>query len=253
MTTEVTTAIPSSLMTTVAAHGKAVAAADNRAVLADFMPDRIGQLIASADVPNQLAGSQVRSITDAGDGRYDAIIRYTKPDDTWFELRSRWLLFDDGTWRVLHVRNIPDTPPWMNLTGPSDDGVDAAHWEGLRAGRLLLQQCGACTTWIWAPRWLCPNCHSFDLRWMPVQPAGTVYSWTRTWQPFSPESRGHLPYLVVLVELPGAGGRRVLGVLAHADGVTPVIGAAVRGQIEQPPDGSGHWPLIRWHLDGTPQ
>jgi len=51
----------------------------------------------------------------------------------------------------------------------------------------------------------------------------------------------------VLVELPAAGGCRVLGVLAHADGVTPRIGDQVRGEIEQPPD-NDHWPLVRWHL-----
>jgi hypothetical protein len=53
---------------------------------------------------------------------------------------------------------------------------------------------------------------------------------------------------VVLVELPAADARRVLGVLAHADGLTPRIGAAVQGIIEQPPD-DRYWPLVRWHLD----
>ena len=155
----VTTAPPDNLVATVEAHGKAVAAADNEAVLADFMPDRIGQLIVAADVPNRLKGSQVRSITDAGNGRYDAVIRYTKPDDTWFELRSRWVPFEDGSWRVLSVRNIPDTPPWMDLTGPSPDGLDTPHWDGLRAGKLLLQRCHDCASWIWSPRPICPNCH----------------------------------------------------------------------------------------------
>ena len=40
----------------------------------------------------------------------------------------------------------------------------------------------------------------------------------------------------------------VLGVLAHADGLTPRIGAAVQGIIEQPGD-DRYWPLVRWHLD----
>lgn len=242
------TLAPDDLVSTVEAHGKAVAAADNRAVLADFMPDRIGQLIASADVPRTLKGSQVQSITAVEEGRYDAIIRYTRADDSWFELRSRWVRFDDGTWRVLSVRNIPDTPPWIDLTGPSPDGLDAPHWDGLRAGKLVLQQCSDCSTWIWSPRPICPQCHSFAVSWHDVDPVGTVYSWTRTWQPFSPQSTGHLPYVVVLVELPAAGRRRVVGVLADADGVTPRIGATVRGQIEQPPDAK-HWPLIRWHLE----
>ncbi|MUL65964.1 hypothetical protein BOO86_15920 [Mycobacterium sp. CBMA 234] len=240
--------VPTDLTDTVEAHGKAVAAADNRAVLADFLPDRIGQLIASADVPTRLKAAAVRSITDVGDGRYDAVIRYTKPDDEWFELRSRWVRFD-GTWRVFSVRNLPDTPPWMDLTGPSPDGLDEPHWDGLRAGQLLIQRCAGCGEWIWSPRPICPGCHSFDMHWEAVEPSGTIYSWTRTWQPFTKESTGHLPYVVVLVALTGAGGRRVLGVLAEADGVTPTIGAPVRGEIQQPPDAE-HWPLVRWHLEG---
>jgi uncharacterized protein len=241
--------IPPDLTTAVEAHGKAVAAADIRTVLADFMPDRVGQLIASADVPAELEGAEVRTIAAVDNGFYDAIIRYTRLDDEWFELRSRWVRFTDGSWRVFSVRNIPDTPPWMDLTGPSDDGLDTPHWDGLRAGRLVLQRCRDCARWTWSAQPICPECHSFDMGWEQVDPVGTVYSWTRTWQPFAPESTGHLPYVVVLVELPGAGGRRVMGVLAHGDGVTPRIGAAVRGDIEQPPDAL-HWPLLRWHLIG---
>jgi uncharacterized OB-fold protein len=244
-----TAGIPSDLITTVESHGKAVAAGDDRAVLGDFMPDRIGQLIASADVPAALKGSEVRSIAAVDDEFYDAIIRYTRLDDHWFELRSRWRRFTDGSWRVFSVRNIPDTAPWMNLTGPAEDGLDAAHWDGLLAGKLMLQRCLDCGTWTWSPRPICPACHSFRMGWEQVDPAGSVYSWTRTWQPFSSEATGHLPYVGVVVELPGAGGRRVMGVLAHADGVTPRIGAAVRGEIEQPPNGA-YWPLIRWHLVG---
>lgn len=239
--------IPAELTCTVEAHGKAVAAADNDAVLADFLPDRIGQLIGSADVPAELKDAAVQTITALGDDRFDATIRYIKPDDSWFELRSQWVKFTDGTWRVASVRNIPDTPPWMDLTGPSPDGTDIPHWEGLRDGKLMLQRCARCARWIWSPAPICPACHSFQMVWEEVEPAGTIFSWTRTWQPFVPESRGHLPYVVVLVELPAAGRRRVLGVLAHADQRTPTIGAPVRGHIEQPPD-PAHWPLLRWHL-----
>jgi uncharacterized OB-fold protein len=242
-----TGSIPADLSDTVKAHGEAVAAGDNHTVLADFMPDRIGQLVASADVPSELKGADVRAITAVGDGCYDATIRYTRPDGSWFELRSRWSRFSDDSWRVLSVRNIPETPPWMDLTGPSPDGLDRPHWEGLRTGHLLLQRCRDCRTWVWSPLPICPGCHSFDMGWEPVEPMGTIYSWTRTWQPFAPESTGHLPYVVVLVELPAADGRRVMGILAHADGITPRIGAPVHGEIEQPPD-DAHWPLVRWHL-----
>jgi hypothetical protein len=85
-----TSEAPSDLIATVETHGKAVAVGDNRVVLGDFIPDRIGQLIASADVPTTLKGAEVRNIAAVDDTLYDAIIRYTKLDDDWFELRSRW-------------------------------------------------------------------------------------------------------------------------------------------------------------------
>lgn len=251
MTASTVTSVPEELIRTVAAHGQSVAAQDNAAVLADFLPDRVGQLVASAHVPTPLKSATVRSITDVGGGFFDAVIRYTQPDDSWFELRSRWVRDASGVWRTFSVRNIPDTPPWMDLTGPSADGLDLPHWEGLRSGRLLMQRCAACATWVWSPRPICPQCHNFEMDWLPVPATGTIYSWTRTWQPFTPESSGHLPYVVVLVELSGAGGRRLMGILAHADGIVPQIGTPVRGEIEQPPD-DDHWPLIRWHLEGAP-
>jgi uncharacterized OB-fold protein len=241
--------VPSDLRIAVDAHGKAVAAADNNAVLTDFLPDRIGQLIASAEVPADVTTAAVRSITAACGGFFDAVIRYSRLDDSWFDLRSRWVEYEGG-WRVFSVRNIPDTPPWMDLTGPSADGLDAPHWDGLQAGKLMLQHCRNCSTWLWTPRPICPSCHSFDIGWDDVDPVGTVYSWTRTWQPFTPEATGHLPYVVVLVELPAAGHRRVMGVLAHADMRTVRIGERGRGEIEQPPD-DRHWPLVRWHSLGA--
>jgi uncharacterized protein len=105
-----------------------------------------------------------------------------------------------------------------------------------------------CVRWVWAPRPICPTCYSFDMGWEQVDPLGTIYSWTRTWQPFAAESTGHLPYVVVLVELPAAGSSRVLGLLSEADGVTPSIGAPVCGRIADPPDDQ-HWPLMHWHLE----
>jgi len=239
------TEVPAGLHATVQAHGKAVAAVDNSTVLDDFLPDRVGQLIASADVPTDVMSAEVRNIAAVTGGFFDAEIRYTRLDGSWFDLRSRWIEYD-RRWRVFSVRNIPDTSPWIAQTGPSPDGLDAKHWDGLLAGKLMLQRCHDCSTWIWAPRPICPACHSFDVMWEEVEPVGNVYSWTRTWQPFTQEATGHLPYVVVLVELPAADRRRVMGVLAHADGRTVRIGDRVRGKIEEPP-GDGLWPLLRWH------
>lgn len=242
----VTGPIPPELLAIVERHGRVVAAGDNAATLADFRPDRIGQLIGSAHLPEHLVSSELLRLEAEPDGLIAAYICYTAADGSATVLRSRWIQLDEG-WRVTQVRNVPDTPPVMPTAGPRDDGLDATHWEGLRAGDLRLQRCVRCGHWIWAPRAICMRCHSFDLEWPAVEAAGTIYSWTRTWQPFAPELSGHVPFVVVLAELPAAGGRRLLGVLRESDSADVRVGRAVKGEIDPPFTNDG-WPVLRWRL-----
>ncbi|UYP18674.1 zinc ribbon domain-containing protein [Rhodococcus sp. Z13] len=134
----------------------------------------------------------------------------------------------------------PATEPW----GPAPDGLDLPHWEGLVEGELRLQRCNACRAWIWGPQAICGSCHGFDIGWEKVEPAGTVYSWHRSWYPYMDEYAGRLPYVTVLVELPGADGRRVLGLLVDDIDEDPRIGDEVVGAIEL--DEGARWPLVRW-------
>jgi len=237
--------VPAELVAIAERHGQAVAAGDNDATLADFRPDRTGQLTGSARLPDRLVSSRLLRLEAEPDGLVAAYIRYTAEDGTAAVLRSRWVKLDEG-WRVTQVRNIPATPPVMPA-GPRDDGLDEPHWEGLRDGEVRVQRCARCGHWIWAPQPVCPRCHSFELAWPVVEPAGTVYSWTRTWQPFTPELSGHVPFVVVLAELPAAGRRRLLGVLRDGDGADVRVGQAVRGEIDPAPDPGG-WPVLRWRL-----
>ena len=237
------------LAAVVTRHGRAVVAGDQARILADFRPDRTALLTASARLPAGLTGSEVLKLEPEPDGLVAALIRYTAAGGQQVVLRSRWMRDEAGGWRVTQVRNLPETPPWLPA-GPIAPG-DAArpHWDGLRAHELRIQRCACCQRWIWPPSPTCPGCRGFELSWPAVEPAGRVYSWTRTWQPFAPEVSGHLPYVVVLVELPRAGHRRLLGVLREADEADVAIGMDVAGEFEDPPDGA-HAPLLRWRLTG---
>jgi uncharacterized OB-fold protein len=242
----VTGPVPPELVEVVERHGQVVAAGDNAATLADLRPDRTGQLIGSTRLPGPLVSSQLLRLEAQPDGLIAAWIRYSAADGSVTVLRSRWIRLDEG-WRVTQVRNIPETPPVMPTTGPQENGLDAPYWNGLRVGELRVQQCAQCAHWIWAPRPICPRCHSFDLRWPVVEAAGTIYSWTRTWQPFTPELSGHVPFVVVLAELPTAGHRRLLGVLCDGGDADVHAGEAVKGEIDPPPARDG-WPVLRWRL-----
>ncbi|WP_109529522.1 MULTISPECIES: Zn-ribbon domain-containing OB-fold protein [Nocardia] len=130
--------------------------------------------------------------------------------------------------------------PW----GPAEDGLDQPYWDGLRAGELRLQRCTRCREWIWGPQWICGHCHTFDPGWEPVDPVGTVYSWSRSHYPFITELAERVPYVTVLVALPNAGNRRVLGILTGEDTDRVRIGDPVTGHIEL--DEGATWPLLRW-------
>lgn len=131
------------------------------------------------------------------------------------------------------------------VASPSADRVDAPFWAGLAQGDLRIQRCAACAHWTWPPQWRCGQCGSWELGWPIVAAEGIVHALTRTRHPFSPETVGRTPYPVLLVELPGAGGARLLGLLDGVDGNELVIGAAVRGVIEATPTGL---PALRWRL-----
>lgn len=56
-----------------------------------------------------------------------------------------------------------------NKPMPVQTEISAPFWEGLKARRLLIQQCTACAHWIFYPRRHCPACMAHDLAWrLPV-------------------------------------------------------------------------------------
>jgi len=125
-------------------------------------------------------------------------------------------------------------------------GLDAPFWDGLADGAVRLPRCADCAQWVWPAQPRCPGCTSATLEWHDVRPNGRLYSWTRTWYPFVPARAEDLPYVVVLVELPAAGGVRLLGVYDGEAKGDLVIGAAMRGRIAPPSDRSFGLPSLVW-------
>jgi uncharacterized OB-fold protein len=142
----------------------------------------------------------------------------------------------------------PYLPPGLPPPAPERDGLSAPFWNGLHAGRLLVQRCGACGSWQFGPEWICHRCHAFDPSWAEVEPHGLIHSWARVWHPSHPALKDRVPYLVVLVELPQAGGVRLPGNLL-GDARQPVaIGAPVRGVFEAHDDAVPPYTLLQWRV-----
>jgi uncharacterized OB-fold protein len=73
-----------------------------------------------------------------------------------------------------------------------------------------------------------------------------IYSWERVWHPVHPALADACPYVVVLVELPGADGVRMVGNLL-GDPIAPVaIGAEVEAVFEDHHDADRSFTLVQW-------
>ena len=129
--------------------------------------------------------------------------------------------------------------------------VDGPFWEGLAANALRMQRCGQCGTWTWPPQWRCGECGSWEMAWEAVAMTGKVHAFTHTRHAFTAERQGKVPFVNLLVELPQAGGARLLGVLTGPeDGLA--IGAPLEGYVVPAGEGAHALPTLCWRLAKEP-
>jgi uncharacterized OB-fold protein len=89
-----------------------------------------------------------------------------------------------------------------------------------------LQACVRCGLLRYPPTTACPWCAEPSARWVAVDGRGTVHSYVEVHHAIQQAFRGHVPYLVLLVDLDTQKGLptedealRIVGNLATADGV----------------------------------
>jgi len=100
---------------------------------------------------------------------------------------------------------------------PVPDALSGFFWEGAREGKLLIQRCNSCGTYIHLPRPICRSCQSFDLAPAEVSGRATLYSCTYTYKAFHPYFVSRVPYLVATVELVEQPGLMLLSNLVDID------------------------------------
>ena len=111
------------------------------------------------------------------------------------------------------VSDQPRTcPPGCPRRCPTRRRPRRPYWEGTRAERAAAAALPrlrhlAVGPGVDLPPLPCPST-STGRRW---RREGVIYSWERVWHPVHPALAGHGPYIVVLVELPHAGGVRMVG------------------------------------------
>lgn len=96
-------------------------------------------------------------------------------------------------------------------TIPTPDGRNADFYRLAASGRLHLQQCTSCRHYYHPPRYLCRECGSGELEFVPSEGRGRVFSWTVTHRPVDPGWAEEIPYATVVVAMEE--GVRLVGAL----------------------------------------
>lgn len=109
----------------------------------------------------------------------------------------------------------------MNKPQPRVTELNRRYWEGLDAGRIVLQHClnQACRRAIFYPRVCCPYCQHAELEWRAATGTGRVISHSTIHRTHHDGFNDEAPYVFAAVELEE-------GVLVYAQ----LAGAPVDGE-----------------------
>ncbi len=110
----------------------------------------------------------------------------------------------------------------------------APYWEGIAAGELRYQRCGACDSAVFYPRSICPACGTPDPVWQVSAGDGVVHACSVIHRA-PPAHADEVPYVVALVDL--AEGFRMMSRIVECDPATVPVGQPVRVVYRADSDG----------------
>jgi uncharacterized OB-fold protein len=97
----------------------------------------------------------------------------------------------------------------------SRDNIE--HYRALAQGRLVINRCRECHTWIYPHRPICPECLSWNVRPEEISGHGMVFMFTLLHQLRDPSSHIMEPVPVAAVELAEQKGLRYLARIVNCD------------------------------------
>ncbi len=116
---------------------------------------------------------------------------------------------------------------------PKPSSLSKPFWDGLAAGELRFQRCGACHGATHTPALVCSRCGSGDLVWEVSSGRGVVETWTTVWRPQTPEFV--VPYMPIVVAVDE--GWQMLSNLIGCDHEAVVAGMPVELELHRLDDG----------------
>ncbi|HEY7134051.1 MAG TPA: Zn-ribbon domain-containing OB-fold protein [Acidimicrobiia bacterium] len=122
----------------------------------------------------------------------------------------------------------PSGAPPVEIAALTPDSWTEPFWVAAAEHRLVVPRCTSCGTYRMPPSPFCYACQAQGIEWVEQRGAGVVYSYTVIRHAVVPVMRDALPYVVAVVELPDAGGVRLVANLVDMDPDAVEIGMAVR-------------------------
>ena len=87
---------------------------------------------------------------------------------------------------------------------PEITPVNQTFWESAKAGKLAMQKCRDCGSWIFCPRPICVECNSENFEWVALSGRGEVFSFTVIREVVGSALRGFapdIPYVTAWIDL----------------------------------------------------
>lgn len=87
---------------------------------------------------------------------------------------------------------------------PEITPVTRSFWKAAANGKLVMQRCRDCRSWIWCPRPACVECGSEKLEWTPISGRGRIFALTVVREVIGRALRGFekdIPYVTAWIDL----------------------------------------------------
>ncbi len=116
--------------------------------------------------------------------------------------------------------------PAFHELGP--DASTQPFWDAAREHRLVVARCDHCGQFRSPPTPYCPTCLEQTLTYQEVSGDATIFTFSIVRHAVIPELGDHVPYVIAIVELAGAGGARLMTNIVTDDPGSLRIGQPVR-------------------------
>lgn len=107
------------------------------------------------------------------------------------------------------------------------NGWTEPFWKAAAERRLVAPRCSDCGTFRMPPSPFCHECQSQRIDWIELSGRGIVYSFTVVRRALIPQLAGSIPHIIAVIELPDAGGVRLVSNVIDVDPAAVRIGMAV--------------------------